>query len=116
MQIDNDELRELLSKDLVEVMIRVGLIAVLVIMCFRIFAPFMSLLLWALILAVALYPLQLRLAKFFGDRHDLAAASIVIAGLLLIGWPTIVLASSFAEQIHDFYQAFSTGSVTIQAP
>jgi len=116
MQIDNDELRELLSKDLVEVMIRVGLIALLVIMCFRIFAPFMSLMLWAVILAVSLYPLHLRLAKLFGNRQGAAATALVLAGLLLIGWPTVVLASSFAEQIHNLYQAFSTGSVTVKVP
>lgn len=56
MQIDTAAIRVFLSRDLMDLLIRIGLIAFVTILCARIFAPFTGLLLWALILAVALYP------------------------------------------------------------
>jgi predicted PurR-regulated permease PerM len=99
-----------------DLLIRVGLIAFVTILCARIFAPFTGLLLWALILAVALYPLQRRLAGRLGGRQGWSATLIVIAGLLLIGVPTVMLGSSFASRIHDVYTAFENNEIVIKAP
>ena len=59
------------SKDLFETLIRVGLIVFLAVMCARVFAPFASLMIWGLILAVALEPLNAKLAKHLGGRRGL---------------------------------------------
>ena len=45
-----------LSRGLLDVYIRAGLIAALVIFCFEIFKPFFDLVLWSLILATTIYP------------------------------------------------------------
>lgn len=116
MQVDSAILRNLLSKDLTDVLIRVGLIAFVVIMCVRVFAPFAGLVLWALILAVALYPLHQRLAKRLGGRQGRAATLLVVVGLLLIGVPTAMLGNSFASHIHDAYTAFENNAITIKQP
>jgi predicted PurR-regulated permease PerM len=116
MEPDDVTARDLLSRDLLEVMIRVGLIAFLVVMAGRIFAPFMGLMLWALILAVALYPLHRRLASMLGGRQGSAATLLVVIGLLLIGIPTAMLGSSFAGQIHTVIEAFTSNSVTVKPP
>ncbi|MGB6995184.1 MAG: AI-2E family transporter [Thermoanaerobaculia bacterium] len=116
MEPDDVTARDLLSRDLVELMIRVGLIAFLVVMAGRIFAPFMGLMLWALILAVAHYPLHRRLASMLGGRQGSAATVLVVIGLLLIGIPTAMLGSSFAGQIHTVIEAFTSNSVTVKPP
>jgi len=116
MQTDSATIRKLLSKDLTEVLIRVGMIVLVVILCVRIFAPFAPLMLWALILAVALYPLHRRLADRLGGRHGLAATLLVLSGLLLIGGPTVLLGSSFAAQIHSAYSTFESQGITIKPP
>jgi len=116
MQTDLTALRNLLSKDLIDVLIRAGLIALIAVMCVRVFAPFAGLMTWALILAVALYPLQQRLARRLGGRQGRAATLMVVAGLLLIGVPTIVLGGSFAGQIHATYAAFQSGTVSVAPP
>jgi len=46
----------MLSRGLLDVLIRAGLIAVLVIICYRIFHPFLDLMLWSMILAVTVLP------------------------------------------------------------
>nr|MBS0020115.1 AI-2E family transporter [Gammaproteobacteria bacterium] len=116
MQLDNATFRKLLSQDLVEVMIRVGIIAFVVVMCVRIVAPFAGLVLWALILAVSLYPLQRRLAERLRGRQGGAATLIVVAALLMIGLPSVILGSSLASHIHDAYSTFKDEVITIKQP
>ena len=66
------------QKGMLDVLIRAGMIAVLVILCYRVFHPFMGLLLWSMILAVTLYPLQLRWRRRFGMKEGRTATVIVI--------------------------------------
>ena len=55
-----------LSRNMLDVLIRAGLLAIMAIFCFRIFSPFMSLMLWSVILAITLYPLQRSLQSKLG--------------------------------------------------
>jgi predicted PurR-regulated permease PerM len=116
MQIDKTAIRAFLSRDLMDLLIRVGLIAFVAILCARIFAPFTGLLLWALVLAVALYPLHKSLTIRLGGRRNWAATVLVVAGLLVIGVPTIMLGSSFAGHLHDAYTAFENEEALIKPP
>ncbi|RMG61491.1 MAG: AI-2E family transporter, partial [Bacteroidetes bacterium] len=106
----------LTQSDLMDVLIRVGIIGVLVVLCFRIFSPFMGILLWALILAVALFPLHQRMAARVGNREGRAATLLVLLLLIVIGAPLILLGGLFADYIHDTYQAVATDSVTVPPP
>jgi predicted PurR-regulated permease PerM len=116
MRTENPALRQLLSKDLTDVLIRVGLVAFLVVLCVKIFAPFMGLMLWALILAVTLYPLHKRIAAKLGDRQGRAATVLVLAGMLLIGGPTVLLGVSFADHVRGTYEAFQSQSISVKPP
>jgi predicted PurR-regulated permease PerM len=116
MQVDDSTLRKLLSRDFTDAVIRIGLIAFLVVMCVRVFTPFVNLVVWALILAIALYPLHQRLAKRLRGRQGLAATFLVLSALLLIAVPTVMLGGSFASHVHDAYTAFENNTVTIKQP
>jgi predicted PurR-regulated permease PerM len=76
MQTASAVFQTLLCKDWIDVLIRVGLIASVVVFGVHLFAPFMGLALWALILAVAACPLQQRLAKRLGGRHTISSPAI----------------------------------------
>jgi len=101
---------------IVEALIRVGLVFFLLVAAWRVFEPFLGLMLWALILAVALYPLHLKLEKMLGGKSSLAATIIVLIGLVGIGWPTVELASSFATHAQELYEGLSENTFTIAAP
>ena len=116
MSTNDATLRKFLSRDLTETLIRVGLIAFLVVMCIRVFAPFAGLVVWGLILAIALEPLHGRLAARLGGRQGVAATVMVLSGLLLLGVPTVMLGSSFASHLHDVYAAVDSGTLAIQPP
>ncbi len=116
MQLDSTVLRTMLSRELTEAAVRIALVALVVVFSVRVVSPFLGLLLWALILAVALYPLHQGLAKWLGGRQGRAATLIVLLGLLLIGVPTVMLGSSFAAQVHSTYSAFESNALTIPPP
>jgi predicted PurR-regulated permease PerM len=116
MQLDNATVRKLLSKDLTETLIRFGLIVFLVVVCVWIFDPFAKLALWALILAVALYPLHQRLANRLNGRQGLSATLLVAVSLIFIGAPTVMLGESFAGHANDAYTAYQNDTITIVRP
>jgi predicted PurR-regulated permease PerM len=114
--MDTSSLRSILSRDLTDTIIRIGLVALLAVACIQIVLPFGGLILWALILAIALYPLHRGLATRLGNRQGLAATLIVLLGLLVIGTPTVLLGSSFATHAHEAYTKFESGTFSIPAP
>ena len=116
MQPDDSTIRNLLTTNFTEAVVRLSLIALLAVMCVRVFAPFADLMLWALILAVALYPLHQRLARWLGGRQRWAATLVVLSGLVLIGVPTGMLGDSFARQMHKTYIAFENNAVNLKSP
>ena len=51
-------LEERFAARLLDVLIRAGLLLVVAVLVYRVFSPFLTLTVWALILAVTLYPLN----------------------------------------------------------
>ena len=113
----NEALTEsVLRRLLTDTLIRLGILAFLVYTCVVVFAPFTGLMLWALILAVALYPLHLKLAGKLGGKPGWSATVIVLAGLLVIGGPTLMIAESFTIHIYGGYSKFASGQQLIPTP
>ena len=74
-QFADAELERRVARRLLDVLIRAALLLALALLCYRAVAPFLSLAIWAVIFAVTLYPLQLRIAARFGGRPGLAATA-----------------------------------------
>ena len=116
MQTDDTLPTELRSRLFMDAMIRIGLIGLLAWMCFRVFSPFLGMMLWALILAIGMYPLQQRLVVRLGGRPGRATSLLVLGLVLLIGVPFVMLSTSFASQIQEAHAAFQQGTLTIFRP
>jgi predicted PurR-regulated permease PerM len=99
-----------------DVLIRAALIGVLAALCYKVFAPFLTLMVWAVILAVTLYPLQLKLERKLGGKHGLAATLLVIAGVVLIIAPTALLMDSFGGSVHELVGAVQNNTLRIPPP
>ena len=117
MSNSNEALTESTLRHLLtDTLIRIGILIFLVYLCVQVFAPFAGLMMWALILAVALYPLHLKLAGKLGGKSGLSATIIVLAGLLIIGGPVVMIGESFATHLHSAYTKFDSGQLTIPVP
>jgi len=110
------QLEARLARKLLNVFVRTGLILVLVINCYHIFAPFLNLMLWAVIMAINMFPLHQRLARRLGDRPGRAALLLVGLGLALVVAPTAVLMSSLGDSVSVFIEELRTDSLHIPPP
>ena len=116
MQVDEDTLRKLVTQDLAETLLRVVLIVLLLVICVRVFTPFSHLVIVAMILAVALYPLYVRVVRWFGGRRGLAATALVLSSLLLLGAPIVLLGAAVTSELSDVYHKADEDSLSIKAP
>jgi predicted PurR-regulated permease PerM len=107
---------ERVSSNLLQVLIRAGLLLALVVLSLQILSPFITLMVWAVILAVSLYPLHEALAGKIGGRQGLAATILVTLGVLLLVVPTAVLMSSLGDSIHRLIQDVQNNTLAIPAP
>lgn len=105
-----------LSRGLLDVLIRAGLIAALVIFCFEIFSPFLHLMLWSVILAITLYPLHLRLRGRLGNRDGRTATLIVLIAVVILMVPVYLLGTSMTESVEKALDVVKEGKVRIPSP
>jgi predicted PurR-regulated permease PerM len=110
------EFEERVSGRLLDVLIRAGLIVALVVLCYRVFAPFLTLMVWAVTLAVALYPVQRFVAAKVGGRQWLAATLITIFGIVLIVAPTALLLSHVGDSVHRVIGDVQANKLEIPPP
>ena len=114
--LPDHELEKRISALLLDVLIRAGLVLALVVLCHKVFAPFLPLMLWALILAVTLYPIHQLIAKRIGGRQGMAATLLVLVGVVLIAGPTTVLVSSLGDSLQELINNVKDNTLHIPQP
>jgi predicted PurR-regulated permease PerM len=110
------ELEARLSRALFDLLIRFTMALVLAFLCYQVFSPFLSLMVWAVILAVTLYPAFRKLAHRMGDRQGLAATLMVLGGLVLIAGPTTLVVGSLGDSVHDFVAHVRDNTLHVPPP
>ena len=105
-----------MSSRLLDVLTRAALIGILAVLCYRIFAPFLTLMTWAVILAVTMYPLHQALARRIRGKQGVAATIVVIVGGVLLVIPTALLMDSFGSSVHHFIAAVRDNTLEVPAP
>jgi len=99
-----------------EATIHIGLTVLLAAACLLILRPFIPLLAWGIIIAVAAYPAFKRLQKLMGGRGVLAAVfftSILLAVLIL---PVFLLAGSLVEGVQAVTAHVKSGAAIVPPP
>jgi predicted PurR-regulated permease PerM len=99
-----------------EVFIRISLISFMAITCYLILKPFLMLLLWGVILAIAAYPAHRRLTKALAGRERLSALLCTAILLMLVIIPAVLLAGTLAKSAYSVAVRFQEGSLSIPAP
>jgi predicted PurR-regulated permease PerM len=99
-----------------DMFIKFGLIMGLGSFCFTVFSPFMNMMLWALILAVTLYPLHQRFAARLGGKQGRASTLLVMLGVLLIVAPTVAMLSSLGDSVSALVDKMDNNTLVIPAP
>ena len=87
--------------------LRIGALLIIVYWCYQILAPFIPLVLWAAIMAIAVYPLYRKLAARLGNRMKLSAMLVTLAGLIVLTTPAVVLTESLVDSTKDLAESIS---------
>ena len=96
--------------------IQIGLLFLLAAWCLKIVMPFLGIVAWAAIIAVALYPVHGKLSGVLGGREKWAATIIVLSGLSILLVPTWTLTGSSIETAQELATGLEEGSLHIPPP
>jgi predicted PurR-regulated permease PerM len=99
----------------IDIALRLGLLAVFVFACTRIIQPFFGLLVWSVLLAVMLAPVHRWLRKR-GMSNARSATLIGVGGVILLAVPAALVASSLIGSIVDVVAAHQKGVIDIPPP
>jgi len=99
----------------IEIAIKVSIIALVVYLSYLIAKPFMGIVVWGIIIAVAISPLVNTLEKHFGNRKKIiiGITIAVIAALIL---PTYALSGKTFETSQRMMHAVQEGNITLPPP
>ena len=78
--------------------------------------PFLPIVIWAVLLAVALYPAYAWLARALGGHRGLAATAVTLIALATVLGPVSVLAASLAESVQWIAAGLAEGTLRVPPP
>jgi predicted PurR-regulated permease PerM len=104
------------TKNTIEAAIRLGLLLMLFVWCFQIIEPFVLPVIWAAIIAVAIYPVFTRLKTLVGGRNKLASVIYTLIALALLITPTIFISDSLVGTSAAIADRYTDGVLNIPPP
>lgn len=99
-----------------DITIRLFILFLIVGWCLMIMLPFVSIILWSIILALAMYPLHSSLSVKMGGKPKLASFIIIFAILAIIIVPTGFLIGSLIDEVKALKVIYDSGTLTIPPP
>ena len=100
----------------IDTLLKVGLLFLLIFLCFKIVRPFLSILLWGLIISIILFPLFQKLNRWFGKRYKLSSLVIMIVALSLLVLPSIWLVNQLVDGVKFLADQILEGNIIIPEP
>ncbi|MHC1777955.1 MAG: AI-2E family transporter [Lentimicrobium sp.] len=107
---------QITTKNFYDLIIRLAFLGLLIVWSLMILMPFVSILLWGLILALALAPVHQSLTKAMKGKKGLASWIIVLTGVVIIGLPVWLFFDSIIEGVRELKSNFDAGTLTISPP
>lgn len=96
--------------------IQLVVLAIILVECYHILAPFINILLWGCILAITLHPIHRRLTNKLKGKKTLASIIITTTMLLLIILPATWLFLSSIEEFKEIKNAIHADELKIPTP
>ena len=104
------------TQNTIEAAIRLGLLMLLAAWCFMIVYPFIEPVMWGVIIAVAIYPLFIKLRSVMGERNKLASAVYTLLALAFLITPTLMISNSVIESSQAISEKYDQGQLQIPPP
>ena len=99
-----------------EATIHIGLVVLLLYWCFKIGQPFIQIIIWGIIIAVAIHPGYTRLKSAMGGRGRMAATLITLLALIVLLVPATMLSGSLIETVQEYSAQIDAGTLNVPPP
>jgi predicted PurR-regulated permease PerM len=103
-------------KQSIDIYVTLIFITLLAYVSFMFISPFISVLLWAVIFSVSLYPLFMKLTHWLGGREKLTAILMAVFSLVFFLAPMVFIAFSAIESAAHLAQDLRNGMIEIPPP
>jgi len=110
MENNNDSTGPYVTRS-IEVVIRIGVLVFIFGWCFRILSPFLTPVMWGMIIAVTVYPFFRSLSTRLKGRTKLAAALMTLFFILILLLPAWLLADSLIDGVTKLKELYDSGIV-----
>jgi len=104
------------TRTAIEVFIRLGMIILIIGWCLQIVAPFIGIVVWATIIAIAADSPFNRLCAWCGGRRGLAATLVVVITLVAFAVPTVMLSETLVSGAQTYAADLESGNLKVPAP
>ena len=96
-----------------EAFIRITVVGLLALWCFKIGRPFIQIILWGIIIAVALRPTHRKIQSILGGRGKLAAVLITLFALVLVTIVGVMLSGTLVDGAKELSFKIKEGTLAI---
>ena len=100
----------------IDIAIRIGVLSLLIAWCFQILRPFITLVIWAAIIAISFYPVCRKLSDLLGNRVKMASSIMIVITLLLIILPSIKMIDSLVDGMTYLNDKMQSGEIKVPPP
>ena len=104
------------STHIIETAIKIGLIALLAFWCYLIAAPFITLIVWAGIIAIGVYPLYLMLKKKSGLSAGWSSTILTLCMLTLLLVPSYIISGTLLDNAKVLSSHIKNDTLKISPP
>ena len=107
---------KLSSGQIFDITIQLVVGAVFAIASYRILSPFINLMVWGGVIAIAVHPLFTKATDMLGGRRKLAVTLFVLIGLAIIVVPVVIMSTSLFESAESLSESVEEGNFEIPPP
>ena len=104
------------TSQVIEIAIRLGIIILIFGLCLQILSPFISVVIWGAIIAVAVYPLYVKLADKLGGKRKLAVVIMSAFAIAVLLSPVMSLSGSTIETATSIGTNIIEGNASVPPP
>ncbi len=99
-----------------DLLLRIAALGILLYACYSILEPFISIMLWAFVLAVSLNPFYFSVRRLFGGKGIFAAVFIVVLFLSILIVPIVWMSISTGLSLEKYGQQIASGELVVPMP
>ena len=108
--------REAITKNAIEIAIKISLLGLMVVISFKLIQPFLIPVVWGIILAVAMEPFIAKIANMLGGKRSLAAVLFVLLIVAALIVPTVLMTLSSIDAVQTLSAQMDSGTLVVPPP